>query len=210
MRIPFGTMSKLPNVSYLEVGYYGLESELNRLAYRISLYLEDMGYASLPSPAGRDITTFKVLQEEPEPRIYLAGSFSLRHAAVAAGLGGIGKNSCVVTPSLGSRVRVVAVLTVAELEPDPLISNPCAPEVCHAACVAACPAGALLGDGSVDHYRCMCINPDRVDPRKALSSLKERFKGPPLVLAAKMISFAGTAPHICANCLAHCPAGRLS
>ncbi len=209
MRIPAGTMRKLHNVSYLEFGYYGLENELNSHAYKLALFLEDKGYPTMPSPAGRDITTFSVLQEQPEPRVFVGGSFSLRHAAVAAGLGGIGMNSCIVTPRFGSRVRVVAVLTTAELRPDDVIPNPCVPEVCHMPCVRVCPAEALPGDGTIDHFRCLCMNPKKADPQRALATIKERFKGPPLVLAAKMLSFAGTAPHICAKCLAYCPAGRM-
>jgi epoxyqueuosine reductase len=69
---------------------------------------------------------------------------SLRHAAVAAGLGEFGWLSIVVTPQFGPRNRFGAVLTTAELEPDPMYSGPrlCDPSKCNI-CTTVCPVGAL-------------------------------------------------------------------
>jgi epoxyqueuosine reductase QueG len=68
--------------------------------------------------------------------------------AVEAGLGEIGVNNLVLTPEYGPRVRFVALVTDAPLEPgSPLERRLCRPDRCGAACVRSCPAGALSEDG---------------------------------------------------------------
>ncbi|MFA5309005.1 MAG: hypothetical protein WC370_05895 [Dehalococcoidales bacterium] len=71
-------------------------------------------------------------------------SISQRHAAVAAGLGEFGWLSIVLTPKFGPRNRFGAILTTAELEPDPMYSGPklCDPAKCNI-CTTVCPTGAL-------------------------------------------------------------------
>jgi epoxyqueuosine reductase len=71
-------------------------------------------------------------------------SISQRHAAVAAGLGEFGWHSIVLTPQFGPRNRFGAILTTAELEPDPMYSGPrlCDPAQCKI-CTTVCPTGAL-------------------------------------------------------------------
>jgi epoxyqueuosine reductase QueG len=73
-----------------------------------------------------------------------AKMISLRHAAVAAGLGVFGWHSIVITPQFGSRNRFAAVLTTAELEADPLIEpgKLCNPEKC-GVCANICPGGCI-------------------------------------------------------------------
>jgi len=212
MRIPFGSALPRTSVSYIQFGYYGLEAYLNELAYRVSLFIEDQGYIATPTPAGRDILSLEILDEGSAPRVLMKGSFDLRRAAVAAGLGQVGANNNLVIPEFGSRIRLVAVMTSLELEPDPGKEWGVIPDFCHTCglrCVKACPAKALPGDGTTDHYRCMVIRPDRVSPQKALETLKERYSGPPLILAAKCMSFTDSAPHTCATCLTLCPSDRM-
>jgi epoxyqueuosine reductase QueG len=71
-------------------------------------------------------------------------AISQRHAAVAAGLGEFGWLSIVLTPQFGPRNRFGAILTTAELEPDPMYSGPklCDPTQCNI-CTTVCPTGAL-------------------------------------------------------------------
>jgi epoxyqueuosine reductase len=71
-------------------------------------------------------------------------SISQRHAAVAAGLGEFGWMSIVLTPQFGPRNRFGAILTTAELEPDPMYSGPrlCDPNKCKI-CSTVCPTGAI-------------------------------------------------------------------
>ncbi|MRR18293.1 MAG: epoxyqueuosine reductase, partial [Deltaproteobacteria bacterium] len=63
---------------------------------------------------------------------------SLRHAAVAAGLGVFGRHNLVIHPRLGSRVLFMAVLTDLSLPPDPRVTE----NLCMGCnlCVENCPA----------------------------------------------------------------------
>jgi epoxyqueuosine reductase QueG len=73
-----------------------------------------------------------------------AKMISLRHAAVAAGLGTFGWHSIVISPEYGTRNRFAAILTTAEFEPDPLYDGPelCNPEKC-GVCAGICPNGSI-------------------------------------------------------------------
>ena len=73
---------------------------------------------------------------------------SIRHSAVAAGLGEFGWMSIVLTPEFGPRNRFGVILTTAEIEPDPLYSGEklCDPEKC-GICVKSCPSKALSAYG---------------------------------------------------------------
>ena len=73
------------------------------------------------------------------------GPISLKHAAVLAGLGKIGKNTLLVNERYGNMLWLSAVVTDMGLEPDPFAGyETCSPS-CRA-CITACPAGALCGD----------------------------------------------------------------
>jgi epoxyqueuosine reductase QueG len=211
MRIPFGSATPRPSVSYLEFGYYGLERYLNELAYKISLFLEDQGYIAMPMPGGRDILSLDIIEEEPEPKVMMKGTLDVRRAAVESGLGQLGVNNCLVTPEFGARVRLVGVLTSLELEPDRSKEWGIVPDFCHSCgfrCVKACPAKALPGNGPVDHYRCMVLRPEKVSPEKALATFRKRWSGPQLIVAAKSISYTDIAPTACATCITLCPCDR--
>ena len=69
---------------------------------------------------------------------------SIRHAAVAAGLGEFGWMSIVLTPEYGPRQRFGVILTTLEIEPDPMYSGKtlCDPAVC-TVCTDVCPTNAL-------------------------------------------------------------------
>lgn len=76
-----------------------------------------------------------------------------RAVARRAGLGWIGKNGCLITPRFGSWVFLGEVVTTAKLAPDP----PFGRDGCGDCdlCLRACPTGALIEPGVVDHRRCL-------------------------------------------------------
>jgi epoxyqueuosine reductase QueG len=81
------------------------------------------------------------------------GIVSIKHAAVLAGLGYIGKNTLVITPEYGNMVWLSAVLINIELEPDKIINKNC-PEECFL-CVKSCPVNALNEDNlEMDQEKC--------------------------------------------------------
>ncbi len=110
---------------------------------------------------------YRVLCNSPVPE---------RPPALASGLGWIGRNGLLITPEAGSLVIIAALTLPFSLAGDPPLASggdgrapsagaagpgaadfpACA--VCAssgAACVAACPTGALRGDGSLDRTRCI-------------------------------------------------------
>ena len=89
---------------------------------------------------------------------------SLRHAAVAAGLGAFGWLGIVLTPEFGPRNRFGVILTTLEIEPDPMYDGArlCNPEKC-GICTGVCPSGALSRHGEDDSPKVVDIGGKRFE-----------------------------------------------
>jgi epoxyqueuosine reductase len=88
-------------------------------------------------------------------RIFCNSPVPEKPLAAACGLGVIGGNGLVITPEAGSLVILAALTLPFPLESDgPLTAGPSC-DVCGSPCMAACPTGALQGDGNVDLARCI-------------------------------------------------------
>lgn len=153
--------------------FHIVNAALNDSLYLMARSLEERGFKAYPVPyrempgwnlekrnaaaisALRSLMTVRLVHERVNAILW--ENLSYRHAAAAAGLGEIGVSNLLLTPQHGPRVRLVALLTDAELEPGhPLEDKVCVPERCGYACVRACPAGALSEDGSAtDKARCL-------------------------------------------------------
>jgi epoxyqueuosine reductase len=140
------------------------------------------------------------------------GDVSLRHAAVAAGLGVLGRHNLVINPLFVSRIVFTALLTGLPLSSDP----PVTAELCDQCglCVEACPAQALNEEGKTDMLKCLQVSQPygiggtiqylrhfigaSPDEQKAL------LKDPRLlhIYQAQFIGFQ----YFCMKCISVCPA----
>lgn len=76
-----------------------------------------------------------------------------RDLASRAGLGWIGKNSCLINPSEGSYFLLAELLSNVELEPDePFRTDHCG--TCRR-CIEACPTQCIQSDRTIDAGRCI-------------------------------------------------------
>ena len=134
--------------SYTVFGYAGLTRLVVSAGYKIAKFVESHGYegaALLPTTSIREWGPRGPSPGQGKPR----REVTLQHriAATAAGLGAIGWSKVLLTKEFGPRQRIGIVLTDAELEPDPLVTE----RLCDRCkrCVAECPAHAISKDKSV-------------------------------------------------------------
>jgi epoxyqueuosine reductase QueG len=122
-----------------------LHTQLDLIASQVALFLEREGGLAVPVPADEPYYHWEA------ELLYGWGDLSHKHAAQAAGLGRLGKNSLLITPEFGNRVHLVSVVTSIELSADEVIQKELCPSGC-TLCIEACPAGAI-GEGQQVNQR---------------------------------------------------------
>ncbi len=110
------------------------------LTYHATRVLEDLGWEAVPvypHPPGTQPQGVPVAEGRVAPNVVP----DVRYAAVAAGLGEIGRCGLLLTPRYGPLQRFNMLVTDAALEPDPLFEG----SVCDQCgeCLRQCPHGAL-------------------------------------------------------------------
>ena len=151
--------------------YRQLNFFLDRGAFLLSSKIQDLGYKALPIPASQ-ITDWKKQQSH----------VSHKKIGLLAGLGWIGRNNLLVNPDMGSRFRLVTILTDMPLATDKPLDQDCGS--CRA-CIRVCPAEAIHEDvAEFDHWLCF-------------DKLKE-FRNSGVV-----------GQHICGVCIRACPGLKL-
>jgi epoxyqueuosine reductase len=124
-----------------------LHRRLDDIACDLANFLENKGGRAMPIPADDPYVYWD------EKNSHGMGDLSHKHAAQAAGLGILGKNSLLITPKYGNRVNLVSVITDLNLDPDPLIKDELCLQKCRL-CLDVCPASALKGDQVVVQKLC--------------------------------------------------------
>lgn len=111
--------------------------EIDRITLLACKQLEELGAACMPIPCDSPYEHWEA------GRLYGQGTLSLRHAAVLAGIGCMGKNTLVMNRRFGNRMNFGALLTDLSLPSDPPAEDICIPGC--KKCMEACPQKALDG-----------------------------------------------------------------
>src|SRR4030066_1163393 len=122
----------------------------------------------------------------------------LKTAAVKCGLGCQGKNTLVINPEFGPRIKLIALLTNAELDAD----EPYKGDFCRTCqkCVAACPTKALK-PYKIEITRCLTYaaeSPCTTDVPEDVRTLEKK-----LIQKPTPNSFIE-----CTTCIDACPIGK--
>ena len=155
-------------------------------------------------------------------------AISIRHAAVAAGLGELGFHSIILAPEYGTRARYGAILTTLELEPDPMYSGPPLCDRC-GTCERVCPTGALsrkvlaksqIGDREFEYMhvnwpKCLrattamtkALGGDE-DLLPEVDPTPEQFAEASQKRPIASSGLSHTNVWHCGRCLSYCPSGR--
>ena len=175
LQIYLPMLETTPSAVYSEL-YHTTNRMLDELSYRMANKLNQAGFRAFffPRDCYGDISA---LVKKPE------AAFSHVIAARYAGLGTIGANHTLLTRQYGPRVRLVSVITDAELPPDPMLKEQLCVEC--GRCVACCPQKAFTRKNGVlvaemDKYKCAAYH----------AQLKQELRYP------------------CGVCTAVCPVGE--
>ena len=110
---------------------------------------------TLPVKLQELVTFIEAQVGHPVPTRYYTdtGPILERDLAQRAGLGWIGKNTCLINPKHGSYFLLAEILLGFELEPDP----PFATDYCGTCtrCIEACPTECILQSRTIDACRCI-------------------------------------------------------
>ena len=181
--------------------------ELARIGYYAGRFLEKAGYRAVVIPPEEPV-------EVSRETLGMVGDLSLKHAAVAAGLGVMGRNRLVITPGFGPRVNFGAVVTDAPLAPDAPFSE----ELCAECrlCIDGCPMEAISEDMVVDTRKCLkggskyglgsFIRYLRDLLPKSTEEIKEALRDPQFWNYYHSLTIGGG--YHCIECLKACPVGE--
>lgn len=120
--------------------------EVDRIAFYASTIIErrfDCKVVPIPCDAPNEYWEAETLTAK--------GIISMKHTAVACGLGQLGKSTLLINPVYGNRLTIGAILTNMELKSDEYCESVCIPG-CRK-CQDACPVSAIA-DGHVNQKLC--------------------------------------------------------
>jgi epoxyqueuosine reductase len=132
------------------------DMEIDICTGRMASYAWDIDYHQLLTEKMNQMIQ-KIMQVTGKPFGYKfytdSGPILERDFAQSAGLGWIGKNSCLISPHKGSFLFLAEILTDLELEPDLPFTN----DFCGSCqrCIQACPTQCILPNRTIDSSRCI-------------------------------------------------------
>lgn len=115
------------------------------ISFQLARLLESEGGIAVPVPCDGPVAEYDIKTKTKR------GILSMKHAAVKAGLGTLGKNTLLLNAAFGNRLTVGLVLTDVVFPSDPPAAPVCLPN-CRL-CLDNCPVRAI-GDGSVMQLPC--------------------------------------------------------
>ena len=143
-----------------------------------------------------------------------SGYVSLRHAALATGLGNFGRNNLIIHPEMGSKVVFTAIVTDLDIKPD----TPIEKRICIDCdiCVNQCPVKALDEENKTNVGKCaLNSQPYGVHgnvqfwTKFAESSPEEQKKMLQDEKFKKLYqALALGSQYVCFNCTKNCPVGQ--
>jgi len=145
-RFPNSVVMAGPATSYQHMMTI-LYNQLDLIAYEMAIYIEQQGGLAIAVPSDEPYYDW-----DPD-KLHGRGDLSHKHAAQAAGLGRLGKNSLLITPEFGNRVQLVSVVTNLDLQPDPLVEDELCPSEC-IICIKSCPVKAITDEEQVNQRVC--------------------------------------------------------
>lgn len=187
---------------------------LDSAGEKVSRLLERNGHLTLPVSADKPVEIHKINPDTGKrfARTKVLGQLSLKHAALSAGMGQIGRSNLLLTERFGPHQRLGAIITEAELKPDPFKKLDLCIDSCRR-CETSCPAGALKNGG----YDCdPCFNYwstgfDRLPPKKLaevpgyIKMLLAHFKRRDAFIEYGQTMI--TDVDFCIECMKSCPVG---
>lgn len=138
----------------LGMNYFYEQSKLKKGFGRVARYAYGRDYHKIILKKLKAVEAFiRRLDPEGRHRVYVdTGPILEKAYAEQAGLGFIGKNSCLITQEFGSWVFLGEIITTLKVEAKVQPWGGCG--ACKK-CVEACPTGAILGDGTIDARKCI-------------------------------------------------------
>jgi epoxyqueuosine reductase len=171
-RVPDSVVMEGPGTSYQSV-MTALYHELDLIACKLAIYFQKQGAAAIPVPSDEPYYDWN-----PD-ELHGRGDSSHKHAAQAAGLGRLGKNSLLITPEFGNRVNLVSVVTNLDLEPDSAVEEELCPSKCML-CVECCPVKAIGDDQQVNQRACRAHSLVKLPKGQIIYSCRECRKVCPI------------------------------
>jgi len=171
--------------------FHFTSEEINFCANKVARFLVNQGFPSQPIFYSEFERLFAKRPEKFDAVDVKSPAFndemSFKHAAVEAGIGKFGLNRLLLTPEYGPRVRLLMVLTAADMIYDQKIEEElCDPEKCGYRCVDICPPHSLKKQWTLEWG-------DQMDK-----------------LSCANYMFVNLKPLRCGLCVSSCPVGQES